>query len=381
MSKIKKIRRMICVLVSALCVECFPVAASPAKVQDAIFSAKEQLALMNYDDSLISNSNMIAIKKAGYISQFLQELKDSYVKEKKRYDEEHKDQLEEWGISTKETISQLEQSVNASDTHSLNAKSISNFSADSGDTVQKAKNNSEDGKMYVYMCINNLKQTDVTSKLRSLLTNKKTTIAQVMEEDFRREFRDTYIPAIMYKYLNMSTKSAKSNLWPKLNPTNIQSYARKYAKSPKKMYKQEKSDCTNFASQALYYGGLKKNYYNSDVTRNGYVNTYNRWFYFNNQSNSKRSVSTSWVRVQGLYSYLAPHYRTYSTSNKNNMNSNLKTGYILQGKHFFGDYSHTVIITKTNGKYTYCGHSNPRKDEKMDTFYSSYWTYRVIKTY
>lgn len=63
------------------------------------------------------------------------------------------------------------------------------------------------------------------------------------------------------------------------------------------------------------------------------------------------------------------------------MNSNLKTGYILQGKHFFGDYSHTVIITKTNGKYTYCGHSNPRIDEKMDAFYSSYWTYRVIKTY
>lgn len=168
-----------------------------------------------------------------------------------------------------------------------------------------------------------------------------------------------------------------------LNGQVIESYARTWALSRNDYYRwyDVNNDCTNFASQALYNGGLHMTYYTSDESADGVVNTTARWFYFQNSSKSTYSISTSFIRVLEIYNYLAPNYATFSTTNGQTMTSYLNRGFLLQGKQLYGNYSHSVIVTLVSGKPAYCGHSNPRYDEPIQTFYNGYYTYRVVQVY
>lgn len=168
-----------------------------------------------------------------------------------------------------------------------------------------------------------------------------------------------------------------------LSGSAIQTYAQTWAESFNTAYVTQPSDCTNFASQCLYAGGLDMEHNNaSDKTANGYVDTTSRWFYFNNSSTKKYSASTSWVRVVDLYTYLSPDYAVFETSDGATMSRYLNKGFLLQGKPIVGSYGHSVIVTKnSSGDLLYCAHSSPRLDEPISTFYDGFSKFRVVQTY
>ena len=128
---------------------------------------------------------------------------------------------------------------------------------------------------------------------------------------------------------------------------------------------------------------MPKTYITSDKNARGYVNTTARWFYFKNNSSLKYSASTSWIRVVDLYNYLTSRgYAVHETSKGSEMTPYINKGFVLQGKHFVGRYSHSVIAVKGNdGSVLYCGHTNFRLDEPIQTFYNAYAKYRVIQVY
>ena len=160
-------------------------------------------------------------------------------------------------------------------------------------------------------------------------------LSNIVEQDSREDFIETEAPKILHEYIQ---KSATSSKWPKMNYTN------------------------------------------SDKNKQGYVSTTNRWFHFKTSS-KKYIISTSWIRVVELYAYLSPHYASHETTSSSNMNPYLNKGFLLQGKHLIGRYSHSVIVVRINGEMCFCGHSKPRRDEPMQTFYKAFHKYRVLQTY
>ena len=91
------------------------------------------------------------------------------------------------------------------------------------------------------------------------------------------------------------------------------------------------------------------------------------------------AVSTSWVRVEDLYTYLAPHYETVTSTNDNEVRNNLKEGYVIQGGKLVGRYEHSSIVTKKSDKWCYTAHTNDRKDRDMKHYFNAYDKFRIIK--
>lgn len=370
-----------------------------ANTNTAYFTKEENAILCSIDESLCDNASVIALKKAGKLDKFVKEIQTQYKIQEREDMSDRSQQLKTWGINLTDTLYSLEiMAQHYLDEYYSGIKIGSSsfydmvknyFYGDSNGIVRRAENDPKFGLLYVYMCLyyNNIILDTTANKNDSKLfndTNYKKTIQQFINDDFDMNFKDTQIPIILRENLE-DAEIQSSNPWPDLNGDLIQSYARKYSKTDAgnttDYFYISGGDCTNFVSQALFYGGLYKTFITSDKTANGYVETEERWFYFNNNTSTGHSVSTSWVRVTELYNYLSPHYATLETKANSTMTPYLNKGFVLQGKHFFGGYSHSVITTITNGADTYCAHTSRRCDEPISTFYDGFYKCRVIQTY
>jgi hypothetical protein len=134
-------------------------------------------------------------------------------------------------------------------------------------------------------------------------------------------------------------------------------YAEAFALTPNPEYKYFEGiggDCTNFASQILYSGGLKKN---------------KIWAPYTN----------SWIRVQELYSYLINNNLAIKVSN----DSLLSKGDLIQ---FYtpkiGRYFHNGFITYKlpNNDCLYCCHSYNKLNYPLSEIYpNKYPTLRALR--
>lgn len=370
-----------------------------AKTDTTFFTKEESAVLCSIDESLCNNSSVIALKKAGKLDGFIKEIQAQYKMQEREDMSDRSQQLKVWRINPTDTLYNLETLAQCYldkyyDGIKIGSSSFYDmvktyFYGDSNGIVRRAENDAQFGSLYVYMCLyyNNIILGKTTSKNDSKLfddTYYEKTLQQFISEDFNLNFKDTQIPIILREYLK-SVGVKNSPPWPTLNGYSVQWYARQYSQTDAgnttDYFYISGGDCTNFVSQALFYGGLYKTYYTSDTTANGYVETEERWFYFNNNTSAGHSVSTSWVRVSELYNYLSPHYATLETKANSTMTPYLNRGFVLQGKHFFGGYAHSVITTITNGADTYCAHTSRRRDEPISTFYDGFYKCRVIQTY
>lgn len=362
----------------------------------AEYTTSEQNLLDSINPDFINIPEVLELKEAGYLDELSAEMDNAYKTEYQKEMDDKLAMLEYWNLTPETTVSQLKEYAQKCLNEKYDGIQIDSiefqnlveemFYGDSYPLSKMANDDPSFGPLYLYMCIyydenyNEKSETNLSRSAKSGDINK--TLNEIIEDDVNRNFQQSTSMQVLQdveeKYL--ATRAPQNPL----NGVLIQTYARMYAESYNTdNYVTQPSDCTNFASQALFYGKLPKTYYpSSDESANGYVDTTERWFYFNNSSTSKYSASTSWVRVVDLYSYLARSYSVYETSNGANMTPYVNKGFILQGKHFVGDYSHSVIAVKgDDGSILYCGHSNFRKDEPIQTFYDAYSKYRVIQVY
>ena len=196
-----------------------------------------------------------------------------------------------------------------------------------------------------------------------------------------QDFADTVLPELL-RLLGLEQR------WKLLDQNKIVNYAHKYALKYNPAYRvpDSGSDCTNFVSQALYAGGLSMNPSSIRGTSPGTKTTTSEWYYYNSPSATKKTayekavaVSTSWVRVADLYTYLAPHFETLTTTDTREVTRNLKEGYVIQGGPLVGRYEHSAIVTKKNGHWAYTAHTNDRKDRAIKHYYNAYERFRLIK--
>lgn len=207
-----------------------------------------------------------------------------------------------------------------------------------------------------------------------------------------QDFVDTVVPQLLRSALEalrqLGFDFGEDPFWPTLDQTKIVDYAHKYAKkyNPEYRVPDSGSDCTNFVSQAIYAGGLSMSPSSIRGTNPGTNTTTDEWYYYNSPSATAATpyekavaVSSSWVRVVDLYTYLAPHYDAVEATTKAVVEQNLKAGYIIQGGPLVGRYEHSAIVTEKDGKWCYTAHTNDRKDRDMKYYYSAYEKFRIIK--
>ena len=362
---------------------------------ESSLSSYEIESLNKYDTKLAENESIILLKEHNYLDNFLKRLDFELSKKISNELPEKLDQLRQWGLNPNDNLRYLEKlvqlyldnnkieiSIGSTDFDALVNKYLSD---ESSSIVFDAKKNSLIGQVYLYMCIyNNMHNSTSTDINDPVFSDKyyEKTLEEICRDDIILDFSSSDINGILRNYIEEVSLNF-SPPQPALNGQAIESYARTWALSRNTYYKwyDVNNDCTDFASQALYYGGLYKTYVSSDQSANGVVSTSTRWFYFNNGSQSGYSVSTSFIRVLDLYNYLSPNYATFSTTSGTTMTPYLNRGFILQGKLFIGDYIHSVVITLVSGSPRYCAHSNARYDEPIQSFYDYYSKYRVVQVY
>ena len=217
-------------------------------------------------------------------------------------------------------------------------------------------------------------------------------LSQLIGWSALQDYVDTIVPELLRYALEalrqLGFEFPNDPLWPTLDQKAIVDYAHKYAKKYNPAYRvpTSGSDCTNFVSQALYAGGLSMTPSSIRGTNPGTKTTTEEWYYYNSPSATARTpyeyavaVSTSWVRVEDLYTYLAPHYNTVTSTNDDVVRRNLKAGYVIQGGPMLGRYEHSSIVTEKNGKWCYTAHTNDRKDRDMKHYFNAYDKFRIIK--
>ena len=359
------------------------------------YTAEEQRIIENINPDFVSIPEVLELKEAGYLNELIKEMDHAYKIDYQKEMDDKLSLLEYWKLTPETTVLQLKDKAQEYLNEKYNGIQIDSiefqnlvlemFNGDSYPLDKMSKEDPSFGALYLYMCIyyndnyDDNSGTFLDDPIKEKEGNK--TLNQIIEEDVNNNFQQStskrVLQDVVEKYLG---SRAPQN---PLDGDLIQTYARKYAKSNNTAnYVTQPSDCTNFASQALFYGKLPKTFYSSDKSANGYVEATDRWFYFNNSSTSKYSTSTSWVRVVDLYSYLSRSYAVHETSKGTEMTPYINKGFILQGKRLIGDYAHSVIAVKgTDGSIQYCGHSNFRKDEPIQTFYDAFSKYRVIQVY
>jgi len=360
-----------------------------------ILSSSEIEALNRYDGNLKDNEMVLFIKEHGYLESFIQRLDSALDQKIENELSEKTNQIEQWGLNPEDNLKNLEDKVQKYLNENNNGIVIGTLefellldkclSNGASGIACKAKSDPSMGQIYLYMCIyKNYHKGELTATSKSIFSDQyyNKSLKEICCEDIIQDFVSTDSLSILRSFIEEMNLDF-SPPWPALNGSSIQTYARTWAMTRNSYYLwyEANNDCTDFASQALFYGGLYMTYYSSDQTANGLVSTPTRWFYFNNSSQSGYSISTSFIRVLELYNYLAPHYATFSTTNSSTMTTYLNKGFLLQGKPFIGDYAHSVVITLVSGSPRYCAHSNCRYDEPIATFYNGYYQYRVVQVY
>lgn len=261
----------------------------------------------------------------------------------------------------------------------------------------KASNDPEAKALYEDICTWLIEETEDSSVLPySQFTTVKAIegldLAQLLSWSALQDFVDTIVPELLRYALEalkqLGFEFENDPFWPVLDQKAIVDYAHKYAKkyNPEYRVPDSGSDCTNFVSQALYAGGLSMDPPSIRGTNPGTTTTTEEWYYYNSPSATADTpyeravaVSTSWVRVEDLYTYLAPHYDTVTSTNDNEVRQNLKEGYVIQGGKLVGRYEHSSIVTKKNDKWCYTAHTNDRKDRDMKHYFNAYDKFRIIK--
>lgn len=261
----------------------------------------------------------------------------------------------------------------------------------------KASENPEARALYKDICKWLVEATEDSSVLRySQFTSVKAIegldLSQLLSWSALQDFVDTIVPELLRYALDvlrqLGFEFENDPLFPMLDQKAIVDYAHKYAKKYNSEYRvpDSGSDCTNFVSQALYAGGLSMSPSSIRGTNPGTTETTEEWYYYNSPSATADTpyeravaVSTSWVRVEDLYTYLAPHYETVTSTNDNEVRNNLKEGYVIQGGKLVGRYEHSSIVTKKSDKWCYTAHMNDRKDRDMKHYFNAYDKFRIIK--
>ncbi|NCD01243.1 hypothetical protein EOL94_04080 [bacterium] len=367
-------------------------------------SSAEIKQLKNIDDSLCANSKIILLKKSEKLDDFVRVLNSEFKKQKKEDISYQTQQILKWGLDPQETVLSLEKKAQKYLDDYYNGMKIGSkefkdmvdlfFSDESFGLAKKFREDPSFGVLYAYMCLYSENVIDCSSKDKSSLTlskdlyNKK--LLQICVESFELDFKTSQSNQILNKYLVANNiKSTATTVTKKLDGSKIQEYARDNAKkTPAEgyIYWGDYEDCTNFVSQALHYGGLDFENSSSVLNKDGVVDTTFEWYFFKKNTGSGYCVSSSFIRVEDLYTYLVEGKNTSFSSTtaylKKYITPELKAGYILQGKHLWKTrFSHSVIVTITDDKPTYCAHSSERLNEPIETFYDGFFKYRVIHTY
>lgn len=363
------------------------------------FTIYEKNELKKIDISLLKNNDIIKLKETGNLDSSIQAIKTRKSNYINNSYNEIISVLKSWNISPSETVNDImiKAQVFLNENHTgikINSdefKSLTHqlLSQNNLELYKKSNTKQIDPKfypLYLYMCIYNeyilepIEQNGTYSVPYNKTNLKNLTINEIVQKDCEKNFIDSEIPIILKEQLKLNNISRTH--FPKLNGNAIKNYAITYGIHPNTSdYTTFSSDCTNFVSQALFAGGLVMVSYVGEHAHNGLIQADNRWFYLKNNTPSGYSASTSWVRVVELYNYLSPHYAIFETTNGNTMSPYLNIGFVLQGKHLIGRYSHSVIITKIYNGIEYAAHSNNTTNEAISLFYNSFHKYRVIQTY
>ncbi len=366
-------------------------------VESNVLTEEETQTFALIEKTININKNDIEIlKKNDLFEEFLDEVSFQMGEYISSSTDEFFSQVSKWDISPEDKVSDIE--IKAQNYLNKYFDGIQIGSNEFEDMIHKyidneymgtralADNDVEFGPLYLYMCIYDayILENENTSIVNYSDYNEcadieNLQISEIAYDDSKEDFVDTISPQILNQYVQVSSASSA---WPKMNGTNIQKYARDYANKYNSNFitLDKDEDCTNFASQALYNGLLPMTYTSNDKKTDGIISTNTRWFHFKTNAN-KYQISTSWIRVVDLYDYLSPHYAVYETSKGSDMTPYLNKGFLLQGKHLIGKYTHSVIVVINDGKVQYCAHSVSRKDEPINTFYDGFSKYRVIQTY
>ncbi len=358
----------------------------------------EKNQLSYFDSNLYNNEQIIYLKKCDKLDDFINHLYSEYNNQKNDNLSEITKLLRFWNLSPNdnmETIKCLAAKVlNERFNIDIDSKDFISFVKahlldEKSGIVSVAEKDAEFGPLYLYMCIyyEILTESDYATKLLMHYKYDTITLSQLFDFDFNYNFSDTQIPILLYNYIENNAKAA-STAWPSLYGYVIQQYAETWSNennstyhNPNYIFISDGGDCTNFASQCLYAGGLPMTSYVGEENNNGYVDTDTRWFYFSNNTSSGYSIATSWVRVKELYNYLSPHYACGEHIANATMSPYLNRGFLLQGKPLIGSYKHSVIITLNGNNVYYCAHSSQRHNEPISTFYSAYYKCRVVQVY
>lgn len=383
------------------------------EMTSSVLSVSEKEKLNAISPELAENEVIIKLKEADVLTNFINEIEIAYATEKSDSLKYGQQQLQEWGISLNDEVKDIyllarECLDSYYDGLDITSKVFHDFAFENYNNgflelYSKANENIYFASLYVYISIycqnvnEDVYDDTMTLKLSSydinsldeVLINEdflKMSMEDVLIDDFTSDFINKDVNIKLKEY-EVSISKASYDYFPQLDGLAIEYYAETFGKDPNtsSCHYIENGNCTNFVSQALFFGGLPTQKISSDSSQNGYVDTTDRWFYYINDSESGFSCSTSWVRVEDLYDYLAPYYGTLATYSEDTISNYLNIGFVLQGRKFLNlNYSHSVIIVENDEdvyELLYAANTNNTSDEDLSVFYDSFYRYRVIQTY
>lgn len=365
------------------------------KVDESQLTAQEVQTFSKIEDSLKYNADTVqALEEKGVLDDYLNDIQAQMRVVTQENANDILSTIADWNIQPQDTVSEVAEMAQQCLNNQFGGIKIGSTAFENlidkwiGTDAGIEKMVQDDptlGPLYVFMCIYDAYVLEDDSVLKTYSTVQdisniaNMTMEEIAYTDGEENFVNTNVTQTLNQYAQVY---AASSAWPKMNGNKIQVFAQNWALGYNSSFitLDKNSDCTNFASQALYNGLLPMTYTTSDKNANGIVNTKARWFHFKTSS-SKYSISTSWIRVVELYDYLSPHYAVFETTSGSTMSPYLNIGFLIQGKPLIGSYKHSAIITKYNGKLCYCAHSSNRKNEPIQTFYDGFHKYRVVQTY
>ena len=367
---------------------------------DCELTEEEKVILDGFSFSLKEDERVRKLKGIGELDGLINKLEERFESDRKQDLEDRSQLLTFWKLSINDRLSDIREKASiylekhapgvVIGTAAFDEYVIEAFYGDSGRLYARSTEDPEFGALYLCMCLQHEKLQRNDAYINMVLkpddgqNEEDITLSHIIEADYRYNFAETTVPSVLREFLKDRMLTFNPP-WPALNGDNVQWYARLYSQTDAGNTAEypyfSGADCTNFVSQALFYGGLYKTYITSDQTANGFVETTARWFYFSNSSATGYSMATCWSRVVEIYTYLSPHYATHEALANTGMNSYLNKGFVLQGRQFLGAYSHSVIIVSVNGTLKFCAHSNKRRDENLSTFYDGFYMCRVIQMY
>lgn len=172
-----------------------------------------------------------------------------------------------------------------------------------------------------------------------------------------------------------------SNCYAKYDWVDAVGYASKYAKTPNREYHDftKNGDCTNFTSQCLKAGGVKRDGKKSYIYSYMDIKSDNKkWYYYGGKTFFK--ATTAWTTVSGFYTYSKNETNSYIKSNLSETSgaSYCKVGDIITIGHITSGnkvkYTHNIICvgkhngTNNSGKVYCSAHSNNYDADALSRF-------------